>query len=121
MKSETIDKVFPIYIVENDLLISKKGDISVAYKLELPQIYSLDLVSIDRINRSFDKFIRSFPENTIIQKQDYFYQEKIDKAITKDDHFLSRSDNSFFYKKPTSSHECYLIITKDSKKKIDLD
>jgi conjugation system TraG family ATPase len=121
MKSEIIDKVFPIYTVEDNLLVSKKGDITVAYKLVLPQIYSLDLISIDRINRMFDKFIRSFPEDTIIQKQDYFYQDKIEKAITKDDLFLSRSDNGFFYKKPTSSHECYLLITKNSKKKTDLN
>ncbi|MDH7445850.1 TraG family conjugative transposon ATPase [Aquimarina sp. 2201CG14-23] len=117
MKSESIDKIFPIYTVDNDLLISKKGDISVVYKLQLPQIYSLDENAINQINELFDKVIRSLPEETIVQKQDYFFVNKIKEKIADGDNMLSRSDNQFFYEKPTLKHECYLIITKDSKKK----
>ncbi len=120
MKSDTIDTIFPIYAVEDDLLVSKKGDISVAYRLKLPQVYSLDMAAINRINQLFDKIIRSLPEDTIIQKQDYFFVDKVKERITKGDHMLSRSDNKFFYEKPTLSHECYLFITKDSKKKMSL-
>jgi len=117
MKSESIDKIFPIYTVDNDLLISKKGDVSIVYKLELPQIYSLDANAINQINELFDKVIRSLPEETIVQKQDYFFVNKIKEKIAEGDNMLSRSDNQFFYEKPTLKHECYLIITKDSKKK----
>ncbi|MGY3791648.1 TraG family conjugative transposon ATPase [Aquimarina sp. 433] len=120
MNNESLHKVFPIYAVENDLIISKNGDITVGYKLQLPQIYSLDKESINRINQLFDKIIRSLPENTIIQKQDYFFVDKIKEAVTQGDQMLSRSDNKFFYEKPTLSHECYLFITKDSKNKISL-
>lgn len=120
MKNESINNIFPIYAVENDIIISKNGDITLGYKLQLPQIYSLDKVKIDRINQLFDKIIRSLPENTIIQKQDFFFVDKIKGALTKGDQMLSRSDNTFFYEKPTLSHECYLFITKDSKSKISL-
>ncbi|WP_378188156.1 TraG family conjugative transposon ATPase [Aquimarina sp. W85] len=121
MKSETIDKILPIYAVESDLIISKKGDISVGYKFTLPQVYSLDAESIDRINQLFDKIIRALPENTIIQKQDYFFVDTIKEAVSQGEEMLSRSDNKFFYEKPTLKHECYLFITKDSKKKINLE
>ncbi|WP_405208492.1 TraG family conjugative transposon ATPase [Aquimarina sp. LLG6339-5] len=120
MNNESLHKIFPIYAVENDLIISKNGDITVGYKLQLPQIYSLDKESINRINQLFDKIIRSLPENTIIQKQDYFFVDKIKEAVTQGDQILSRSDNKFFYEKPTLSHECYLFITKNSKSKISL-
>ncbi|WP_025741806.1 TraG family conjugative transposon ATPase [Aquimarina pacifica] len=120
MKSDTIQKIFPIYAVEDDMIISKNGDITLGFKLQLPQIYSLDREAIDRINQLFDKIIRSLPENTIIQKQDYFFVDKIKEAVTEGDLMLSRSDNKFFYEKPTLSHECYLFITKDSKSKISL-
>ena len=120
MKNESINNIFPIYAVENDIIISKNGDITLGYKLQLPQIYSLDKVKIDRINQLFDKIIRSLPENTIIQKQDFFFVDKIKGALTKGDQMLSRSDNTFFYEKPKLSHECYLFITKDSKSKISL-
>ena len=118
MKSQTISKVLPIYAVENDLLISKKGDLSLVYKLRLPQIYSLDLDSIENINEIFDKVIRSLPEDTVIQKQDYFYIDKVDGAIAKAENILSRSDNQFYYEKPTLSHECYLIISKNARNNI---
>lgn len=118
MKADTINKIFPIYAVENNMLISKKGDISVAYKLVLPQVYSLDVNAINRINQLFDKIIRSLPEDTVIQKQDYFFVDTIKEAITQGDQMLSRSDNKFFYEKPTLTHECYLFITQDSKNKI---
>ncbi|QCX00668.1 TraG family conjugative transposon ATPase [Aggregatimonas sangjinii] len=118
MKSKKLEEVLPIYAIENNLLISKKGDISVVYKLELPQIYSMDVDSINDINAIFDKFIRSFPEGTIIQKQDYFFIDKVTGALADAESILTRSDNQFFFEKPTLSHECYLVLTKDSKNTI---
>src|SRR5690606_30578964 len=56
----------------------------------------------------------------VVQKQDYFFTGKIKEGIAKGNTMLSRSDNKFFYEKPTLSHKCYLFITKDSKKKISL-
>ncbi len=120
MKSANLEEVLPIFAVENNLLISKKGDISVVYKLNLPQIYSLDTNAFEHINVIFDKFIRSFPSNTVIQKQDYFFVDKVKGALAEAETILSRSDNQFYYEKPTLSHECYLIITKDSKNSISL-
>lgn len=118
MKSQSISKILPIYAVEKDLLISKKGDLSLVYKLRLPQIYSLDQDSIENINEIFDKVIRSLPEDTVIQKQDYFYVDKLDTAIAKAENILSRSDNQFYYEKPTLSHECYLIISKNARNNV---
>jgi len=120
MKNINIDKIFPIYRVEEELLISQKGDVSIVYQLKLPQIYGLNTDDIDKINTLFDKVIRSLPEHTIIQKQDYFFVDEVTEAITDGENILSRSDNQFFYEKPTLSHECYLIVTKDSEKKINL-
>jgi len=120
MKSKTIDKVFPIYAVENDLLISKTGNLSLVYKMSLPQIYSLDVTEIDEVNEIFDKMIRSLPEDTVIQKQDYFFVDEVRESITTPKSLLTRSDNQFFYEKPTLSHECYLIITKNSRNTISL-
>ncbi|MEO0526991.1 MAG: TraG family conjugative transposon ATPase [Bacteroidota bacterium] len=120
MKSTTIDKVLPVYAVEQDFLISKKGDLSLVYKLRLPQIYSLDVNALNNVNEIFDKVIRSLPEDTIIQKQDYFFVDQIKEGISEADSILSRSDNQFFYEKPTLTHECYLILTKNARNKVSL-
>jgi conjugation system TraG family ATPase len=120
MKNDTIMKMFPIYTVEDNLLVSKKGDITVAYKLMLPKVYSLDITDIQKINDLFDRIIRSFPEDTIIQKQDYFFVDTIKDHNIKDESIVLGSKNGFFYEKPLLHQESYLFITKDSKNKISL-
>ena len=34
-------KVFPIYKVEQDCILSKQGDVTLAYKVILPEIFTL--------------------------------------------------------------------------------
>lgn len=120
MKNIDIQKNFNIFAVDDDLLISKKGDVSLVYKIMLPQIYSIDNEQIEQIGVIFDKVIRSLPFGTILQKQDFFFVDSITKRVSNRHNFLSASDNRFFHEKPTMSHECYLTITKDSKSKVSL-
>ncbi|WP_188112273.1 TraG family conjugative transposon ATPase [Aquimarina sp. RZ0] len=117
MKSNSIEGLFPIYAVEKDLLISTVGDVSLVYKIKMPQIYSLDKNNLDRISTLFDKMIRSLPVNTILQKQDYFFIKELKEPIAEGFNILSRSDNSFYFEKPILTHECYLIFTKNSNNK----
>ncbi len=115
-----IEKIFPIYTIEKDLLISKFGDVSLVYELKMPQIYSLDREAMDRINLTIDKLIRSLPPGTVWQKQDYFFVTNLKDPITEGRNMLSRSDNSYFLEKPILTHECYLIFTKDAKNKVNI-
>jgi len=120
MQNNSIEKIFPLYAVENDLIISKQGDVSIAYKIKMPQIYSLTKEFMDQINTIFDKVIRSLPENTILHKQDYFFVNNLKDPVSRGESMLSKSDNSFYFEKPLMTHECYLIFTKDSKNKINI-
>ncbi|SIT15725.1 Bacteroides conjugation system ATPase, TraG family [Zobellia uliginosa] len=115
-----IEKIFPIYTIEKDLLISKFGDVSLVYELKMPQIYSLDKEAMDSINLIIDKLIGSLPSGTVMQKQDYFFVTDLKDPIAKGTNMLSRSDNSYYFEKPILTHECYLIFTKDSKNKINI-
>ncbi len=115
-----IEKIFPIYAIEKDLIISKYGDVSLVYKLQMPQIYSLDKDSMEQISVIFDKVIRSLLDETVFQKQDYFFVDKLKDPISDGSSLLSRSDNSFYFEKPLLKHECYLIFTKDSKNKASI-
>ncbi len=117
MKTSNIESIFPIYAVEKDLLISTSGDVSLVYQVKMPQIYSMDKKNIDRINVLFDKMVRSLPENTILQKQDYFFVKELKDPIASGSNILSRSDNSFYFEKPILTHECYITFTKNSKNK----
>ncbi|MEX2230585.1 MAG: DUF3875 domain-containing protein, partial [Cyclobacteriaceae bacterium] len=35
------EKIFPIYKVENDSILSKQGDVTIAYEAILPEIFTL--------------------------------------------------------------------------------
>ncbi|MBL3658414.1 TraG family conjugative transposon ATPase [Fulvivirga sediminis] len=115
-----IEKIFPIYSVEQDLLVSKFGDVSLVYELKMPQIYSLDKEAMDQINSIVDKMIRSLPAGTVLQKQDYFFVTSLKDPIADGTNILSRSDNTFYFEKPILTHQCYLIFTKDAKNKVSI-
>lgn len=120
MKADSIEKKFPVFAIENDLIVSKKGDLSLVYELQLPQIYSLDSESLMKVNGIFNKFLLSLPEGTIVQKQDYFFVQNVENSIASPESILSRSDNHFFYQKPILTHRCLLIMTKVSANKVSL-
>lgn len=120
MKDIDIKKVFNIFAVDNDLIISNKGDVGMVYKVMLPQIYSLDSEQIEQVSIIFDKVIRSLPSGTILQKQDFFFVSSVQGQVSESPDFLSASDNRFFHEKPTMNHECYLSVIKDSGNKVSI-
>lgn len=102
---------FPVLEIFNNNLITKSGDISNVYKIELPQIYSLNLEDYGSISSIINRFIFQLPFGTIIQKQDFFIEDKIKDKINEADEFLPKSDNAFYYESPLISHFCYITIT----------
>ena len=121
-KSSSIENIFPIILVDDDIIFSKSGDAGLCFKFTLPPIYSLSKTDVLSINSTFDKFLRTLPEKTIIQKQDFFYINKLTDSVSKPSNILTKSDNLFFYEQETMSHECYVTITKTdiSKKAISV-
>jgi conjugation system TraG family ATPase len=102
---------FPILTIDNDMIISKDGDISLAFKLNLSEVFSLDKASLDSISDIISNGIENLLPGTIFQKQDYFFKNDNKSPITTSTEYLPRSDNKFFYESPILKHECYLILT----------
>lgn len=117
------DSYFPILTIDNDLIISKKGDISLAFKVNLSEVFSLDKVSLDSISDIISNGLENLLPGTIFQKQDYFFKNENKTPVTTSTEYLPRSDNKFFYESSILKHECYLILTytkldiKNTKKK----
>ena len=105
-------KIFPILTIDDeDMIISKIGDISIAYKLELQEAFSLNISSLDAISDIISNGLENLPSGTIFQKQDYFFKKKNTESVTTSTKYLARSDNKFFYESAILKHECYLILT----------
>ena len=113
MQINDFEKHFPILSIEQDqFIVSVDGCISLAYKVWLPEVYSLAINELNDLNYKFSKSLRYLPKGTIVQKQDYFAKKKFNALISEEDTFLSKSDNQYFFERKTLDHSCYIIFSK---------
>jgi len=108
-----IEKVLPVYKVENNCLLSVRGDITVAYEVTLPEIFTLSNEEYEAFHQTWIKAIKLLPRNSVFHKQDWFIADKVKADFEKEDiSFLTRSSERFFNERPFLHHKCYILLTK---------
>jgi conjugation system TraG family ATPase len=119
MKASTIESKFPLLAVEHDCIISKDADITVAYHVELPELFTVTSAEYEAIHSSWAKAIKVLPEYSVVHKQDWVVRETYKPATNQDDmSFLSRSFEKHFNERPFLNHSCFLFLTKTTKERI---
>lgn len=105
-------KTFPVYKVEHDCVLSKQGDVTLAYEATLPEIFTLSDQDYEAFHQILIKAIKVLPKNSVFHKQDWFFSQK-HKAdfINTDLSFLSRASERFFNERPYLDHKCYIMLT----------
>jgi conjugation system TraG family ATPase len=115
-----LDDVMPVLGIEHDCIISKQGDITLAYKVTLPEIFTLSDNEYESFHQAWVKAIKVLPKHSILHKQDWFIDSKYKADFGgKDDSFLSRSSERFFNERPFLNHSCYIFLTKKPKGRKD--
>ncbi len=108
-----LEDILPIMDVENDCILSKLGDVTVAFKVELPEIFTLSDQEYEAFHHAWVKAIRVLPQFTVFHKQDWFLESKYRPDFSGEDtSFLSRSSERFFNERPYLDHSCYVMLTK---------
>lgn len=116
MKAATLESRFPLMAVEHGYIISKDADITVAYRVELPEVFTLTRAEYEALHSTWAKAVRVLPNYSIVHKQDIFIEESYRPDICRDDlSFLSRSFERHFNERPYLNHTCYLFLTKTTK------
>ena len=116
MKAATLESKFPLLAVENGCVVSKEADVTVAFRVELPELFSVTGSEYEAIHSAWHKAVKVLPEYSIVHKQDFFIEEKYRPETDRDDlSFLSRSFERHFNERPFLSHTCYLFLTKTTK------
>ena len=116
MKAATLESKFPILSVEHDCIISKDADITVCYRVELPELFTVTQVEYEAIHSAWAKAVKVLPNYSIVHKQDFFIEESYNPQLQKEDlSFLSRSFERHFNERPYLKHTCYLFLTKTTK------
>ena len=105
--------ILPLYGVEHNAILSKMGDITVAFKVQLPELFTLSNEEYEAFHHAWIKAIKVLPTQSILYKQDWFTEAKYQLTFIKEDNsFLSRSSDRFFNERPFLDHQCYILLTK---------
>jgi len=112
LPSATLESKQPIYKVESNCLISKNADVTVAYRLDLPEIFSLSASDYEALHAAFVKAIRLLPNHTVIHKQDWFVEDQYAPEFNQELSLLSHSYERHFFERSFLNHYCFLFLTK---------
>jgi len=105
--------VLPIMDVQHDCILSKQGDITVVFKADLPEIFTMSDQEYEAFHQSWIKAIKILPKFTVFHKQDWFLESSYKGDFDNEDSsFLTRSSERFFNERPFLDHSCYIMITK---------
>src|SRR5450631_3186636 len=104
---------FPILEVDKDYIVSKMGDITLAYAVTKPEIFTLSKEDFQALHEAWVKAIKILPPNTVLHIQDWFirsrYQADFEKA---GDHLLSEANERLHHETPWLDHHCSLFLSK---------
>jgi len=105
--------ILPLYGVEHNAILSKMGDTTIAFKVELPELFTMSNDDYEAFHNAWIKAIRVLPVASVLHKQDWFTETSYKADFGKDDtSFLTRSSERFFNERPYLNHECYIMLTK---------
>ena len=117
-KSSTLESKFPLLAVEQGCIISKDGDITVAYEVTLPEIFTVTSQEYESVHAAWCKAIKVLPDYSIVHKQDWFIKESYKPELQQEEmSFLSRSFERHFNERPFLNHRCFLFLTKTTKER----
>ena len=118
LKATTIENKLPLLAVENGCIVSKDADLTVAFEVTLPELYTVTSQEYETIHGCWCKAIKVLPDYSIVHKQDWFIRETYKPELQKDGMtFLSRSFERHFNERPFLKHTCYLYLTKTTKER----
>lgn len=117
LKATTLESKFPLLSVEHDVIVSKDADITVGFRVELPELYTVTSAEYEAIHGSWVKAVKVLPDYSIVYKQDWYIKESYTPKIDGDMSFLSRSFERHFNERPFLNHICYLFLTKTTKER----
>lgn len=119
-KVRNLERLFPLIAVENGCIISKEADLTVAFRVELPELFTITEEEYEQIHSTWSKAIKVLPVYSIVHKQDWYTTETYRAEHLGDAQmsFLDRSSERHFNERPFLNHDCYLYLTKTTRQRM---
>ncbi|MBR2647964.1 MAG: TraG family conjugative transposon ATPase [Sediminibacterium sp.] len=110
---KNLNDILPVYAIENNAILSKMGDVTVVFEVQLPELFTMSNDEYEAFHHAWIKAIKVLPVNTVLHKQDWFTEAKYKPSFVQEDNsFLTRSSDRFFNERPYLDHRCYIMLTK---------
>ena len=107
-----LDDLLPILDVEHDMILSRAGDVTIVFRAQMPEIFTLSEQQYQAFHQTWVKAIRMLPCGAVLHKQDWFTAKTFSADSSRTGSFLSQSSDRFFQGRPYLAHECYVMLTK---------
>ena len=118
LKTSTLESKFPLLSVEQGCILSKDADITIAFQVSLPELFTVTSEEYEAIHSAWNKAVKVLPDYSIVHKQDLYIQENYNTENQNHDlSFLSSAFERHFNERPYLKHTCYLFLTKTTKDK----
>ena len=129
LRATTLESKLPLLAVEHGCIISKDADITVAFEVSLPELFTVTSAEYESMHAAWCKAIKVLPHFSVVHKQDWFMAESykpelqsstksLGSAKNEDLSFLDRSFERHFNERPYLAHKCYLFLTKTTKERM---
>lgn len=115
LKIATLENKFPLLAVEHDYIVSKNADVTAAFRVELPELFTITPDNYKAIHTTWLKAVKVLPDYSILHKQDWYIKEDYRPELKDETSFLSRSYELHFNERPFLNHFCYLFLTKTTR------
>jgi conjugation system TraG family ATPase len=104
--------ILPIWCLEHEAILSKMGDVTIGYEIQLPEIFTLSEEQHLLLHHAWLRAIKTLPSGTVLYKQDWFVEEKYQADFAGKEAFLARASERHFMDRPYLDHSCYVFLTK---------
>ena len=119
LKTSTLEAKFPLLAVEQDCILSKNADLTVAFRVTLPELFTVTGAEYEALHAAWLKALKVLPPHTVVHKQDRFTEERY--ALSDDGRersFLDRSFEWHFNERPYLKHTCCLFVTMTTREQL---
>lgn len=102
---------YPIIDIQGHILFANNGNVTLVYRGDLPEIYSLSDNDFEDIHSTWFQSLKSLPTGTVVHKQDLYRKKKYSAKQLPRSSFLEKATHEYFHGREYIEHLCYLFFT----------
>ena len=72
LKTSTLESKFPLLAVAGNCILSKFADVTAAFRVTLPELFTLTAEEYEALHATWVKALKVLPDHTVVHQQDLF-------------------------------------------------